>query len=243
MIRDEQVALMTWIEHEHANVEALVEVVADLLHAECANALTLRGRATLALAGGRTPMPIYQRLAARALAWGEVRLLPTDERCVPHAHAACNLREIRAAFAAAPGVCVDSLTPEDGNAGRALAYADEVVATYPEPFDAIVLGMGADAHTASLFPGAAGLAAALAPDSDLDACRIDPIPLPPEAPFPRISLTVARLLRARSTHLVITGQAKREALRRAQASPDALSYPIGAILHAPGHLLHIHWSP
>jgi 6-phosphogluconolactonase len=234
---------MAWIEHEYADAGALVEAVAAQLQAECVAALSLRGRATMALAGGKTPLPIYQRLAANDLAWDGVRLLPTDERCVPHEHSACNLREIRAAFSAAAGVRVNAITPADGDADRALAFADEVMATYPDPFDAVVLGMGTDGHTASLFPAASGLADALDPDSNRDVCRIDPVPLPPEAPFPRISLTVARLLRARSAHLIITGQIKRDVLHRAQREADALRHPIGAILHAPGRLLHIHWSP
>jgi 6-phosphogluconolactonase len=102
--------------------------------------------------------------------------------------------------------------------------------------------MGNDAHTASLFPGAANLAAALEPIGADDACRIDPVPLPPEAPFPRITLTAARLLRARSLHLAITGEGKHTVLREAQASQDVSRYPIAAILLAPGADVHIHWS-
>jgi 6-phosphogluconolactonase len=234
---------MAWVEHEYADAGKLAEAVADLLHAECVNALAARGHATLALAGGKTPLPIYHGLAARTLAWSSVSLLPTDERCVPHTHPACNLREIRAAFAGAHDVRIEAITPEDGDADHSLTFAETVLGGRQDAFDTVVLGMGADGHTASLFPGAVGLAAALEPNSSLNVCRIDPIPLPPEAPFPRISLTVARLRRARSMHLVITGQAKRDVLRRAQAEPDALRYPIGAILHAPGNLLHIHWSP
>jgi 6-phosphogluconolactonase len=102
--------------------------------------------------------------------------------------------------------------------------------------------MGNDAHTASLFPGAVNIGAALDPANPDDACRIDPVPLPPEAPFPRITLTAARLLRARSLHLLITGEGKLAVLRQAQASADPLRHPIAAILHAPDAVVHIHWS-
>ena len=234
---------MAWVEHEYADAGKLAEAVADLLHAECVNAVAARGHATLALAGGKTPLPIYHRLAARTLAWSSVSLLPTDERCVPHTHPACNLREIRAAFAGAHDVRIEAITPEDGDADRSLTFAQAVLGRHPDAFDVVMLGMGADGHTASLFPGAAGLATALEPNSRLNACRIDPTPLPPEAPFSRISLTAARLLRARSIHLVITGPVKRDVLRAAQRDLDSLRYPIGAILHAPGNSLHIHWSP
>lgn len=103
--------------------------------------------------------------------------------------------------------------------------------------------MGEDAHTASLFPGVAALPAALAADAAEDAFAIVPDPLPPEAPFPRITLGLARLLRARSLHLLVTGARKREVLRAAQAAHDPLRMPIAAVLHAPDTTVHIHWSP
>src|SRR5690606_22120292 len=114
-------------------------------------------------------------------------------------------------------------------------------AQHRQAFDAVVLGMGNDGHTASLFPGAVALAAGF--DPALDACRIDPDPLPPEAPYPRISLTVARLLRARALHLVITGERKRAALEQAIAGNDPWRHPVMAVLAAPGAEVQIHWSP
>ena len=169
-------------------------------------------------------------------------MLPTDERCVPHDHPACNLREMRNAFAAANGARFVPLTVEDGDPGQSEAHARAMLLQYADDFDAVVLGMGNDAHTASLFPGASNLAAALEPAKADGACRIDPVPLPPEAPFPRITLTAARLLRARHLDLALTGEAKHAVLRQAQASRDTLRHPIGAILHAPGAGVHIHWS-
>jgi len=234
---------MAWVEHVHADIDALVASVTADLHAACADAIATRGGALLALAGGRTPLPIYQALATRALCWPKVSVMPTDERCVPHDHPACNLREINDAFSGATGIRVEALTTRDGDPQASVTHARGLMARHPDPFDAVVLGMGTDAHTASLFPGAAALSEALDPLSTLDACRIDPDPLPPEAPFPRITLTAARLLRARALHLVITGAAKREVLRRAQASRDVLRHPIGAVLHARGAVTYVHWSP
>ena len=92
--------------------------------------------------------------------------------------------------------------------------------------------MGEDAHTASLFPGARGLSAAMAPASREDAFLLHPEPLPPEAPYPRITLGLARLLRTRSIHLIVTGQRKREVLREAMAGDDVLRHPIAAVLRA-----------
>ncbi|GAB2627922.1 6-phosphogluconolactonase [Novilysobacter erysipheiresistens] len=234
---------MAWVMHEHADVDTLAASVATELQAFCGEAIALRGQALLALGGGRTPLPLYRRLARCPLPWSQVTLLPTDERCVPHDDPACNLREIGAAFAAADGVELQGLTPPNGDPETSERHARAALAQYPQPFDAVVLGMGMDGHTASLFPGVPRLPEALDPASDIDACRIDPQPLPPEAPYPRVTLTAARLLRARSLHLYLSGADKRAVLERALRSHDPLRYPIGAFLHAADARLHVHWSP
>lgn len=233
---------MAWTEYHYVDAGALAAALASRLEAIVREAIAERGQAVLALAGGRTPFPAYRALASRDLDWNRVVLVPTDERCVPHAHPACNLREMRNAFAAAEGVRFVPLTVGDGDPAQSEVHARAILLQYRDEFDAVVLGMGNDAHTASLFPGAANLAPALEPSGIDDACRIDPIPLPPEAPFPRITLTASRLLRARSLHLAITGESKHAVLREAQASQDVLRHPIAAILHAPGATVHIHWS-
>lgn len=235
---------MAWVEHAYPDAEALTAAVAARLHAACAEALQAHGRATLALAGGRTPLPIYRALAATTLHWPQVVALPGDDRCVTHDHPASNVSALRAAFAMADGLVVESLTVADGDPDASLAHARRALAPlHATAFDAVVLGMGEDAHTASLFPGNPALPAAMAPDAGEDAFALVPDPLPPEAPFPRITLGLARLLRARHLHLLVTGARKREVLRAAQATHDPLHMPVSAVLHAPEVTVHIHWSP
>lgn len=232
---------MPWIEHNHADVGALVAHVTEVFVDACREAIHARGQAWLALAGGRTPLPVYAQLSAAGLG-GVVSAIPTDERCVPHDHPACNLRALREAFAADANIVGNPLTREDGDVDASLAQARALLAVNPQPFDAVLLGMGADGHFASLFPGAANLAEGLATESGIDALATLPDPLPPEAPFARISLTLPRLLHAKQIHLVVTGADKRAVLRHAQAHPDS-AFPVAALLHAPGHHVHIHWSP
>lgn len=234
---------MPWIEHDHANSDALIAHLTEVLLDACSTASSNAGAAWLALAGGRTPLPIYAALAA-ALPPASMTIIPTDDRCVPHAHLACNASALRAAFVGHPGIVVNPLTREDGDVQASLEQARTLLAVNPQPFDVVLLGMGADGHFASLFPGAANLESGLALDSRIDAIATLPDPLPIEAPFPRISLTLLRLLHARNIHLVATGEAKRLILRRAQqAGHDPHLHPISALLQAREHPVHIHWSP
>lgn len=230
--------------HDYASVEDLHAAVAEVLSEATATAISERGHAWLALAGGRTPLPAYRAFAGGDLDWSRVAVVATDERCVPHAHPASNHASLVDAFAEAKGVVLHSLTSPDGDADRSLVAARGMFAHGQprESFDVVVLGMGADAHFASLFPGAPGLDEALHPEGDADVVHIDPDPLPPEAPFPRLSLTLARLLRARVIHLVITGEAKREVLLDAAGSDDPLRHPVAALLHAGLAPLHLHWA-
>lgn len=233
---------MGWIEHDHADAAALVAHVAEALEGSCRTAIAERGAAWLALAGGRTPLPIYARLAASNVS-GAITAIPTDERCVPRAHPACNLRALREAFAPHAAIVADGLTVEDGDEAASLARARALLAVNQQPFDFVLLGMGADGHFASLFPGAANLAEGLAIERGIDAIATLPDPLPPEAPFARISLTLPRLLHAREIHLVVTGEDKRRVLRQAQQQDDGHGLPVAALLHARDHRLQIHWSP
>lgn len=234
---------MAWSEHTYPDSGALAASLAVTLRQATDAAIDGHGHALLALAGGRTPLPAYRTFAAMPLDWSRVVVMPTDERCVPHGDQASNVGELQSIFAPAPRLRIEALTTPDGDPATSERHARAVLADHRRPFDVVVLGMGADAHTASLFPGAPQLAVAVDPATGLEACRIDPDPLPPEAPYPRISLTAARLLHANAIHLVVTGSAKRAVLDEVYASPDVMRQPVAAILHAPDALVHVHWSP
>ena len=249
-------AAMAPVEHLYENTAALGAGVAAAMEAACRDAITLRGAAWLALAGGRTPLPVYAQLARAGLD-GRIDAVPTDDRCVPHDHPACNLRNLREAFGSEapafarhsrvggndePGnIVAHPITAASGDIDASLAQARAVLSAHPEPFDVVLLGMGADGHIASLFPGAANLRDGLAMDSGADAIATVPDPLPPEAPFARISLTLPRLMRARAVHLVVTGHEKRAVLRDVLQAPSS-PLPVAALLRA-GAPIHVHWSP
>ncbi|MGB0506423.1 MAG: 6-phosphogluconolactonase [Pikeienuella sp.] len=222
---------------EYDDGGALAQGLAAAVAADLSAALEARGRATLAVPGGSTPGPFLTALAGTGLDWSRIAVFPTDERWAPPDHPRSNEGMIRANLMAAgaePNFLPfwrEGMTPEAAAPVVAEAFAPHL------PLDVCVMGMGADMHCASLFPGGGGLAAAM--DMGTDAV-IAPLTAP-GAPEPRITLTAPRLAEAK-LYLLITGAEKRVALADALASDDALAAPAGAVLRA-AEGASVHWAP
>lgn len=222
---------------------ALAEDLAGRLGALIDSALAERGRALLALAGGSTPFPAYRALAAQRRDWSAVSLVATDERWVGADHPHRNEAAMRRAFAEAAGVRIIGLVPDTASGEPDAGFAEAALSAAGAPFDAVVLGMGGDAHTASLFPGSPGLEAAIDPRSARSAFVVTPQPLPSEAPHSRITLGLARLKRSRTRILAITGEAKRQVWQQVLADDPSAARPIGLFLHDPAAPATVLWSP
>ncbi len=231
---------MTAVEHVHADLDALANACADRIAGQVERALAERGEAVLVLAGGRTSVPTFRRLAAMPIDWRRVVAVPSDERWVGIEHRDSNLGALEAAFAGT-GLVTVALAPTAPSGPVSASLANHALAQMPLAFDAVLLGMGADGHFASLFPGASVLAFALDPASPVDAVALVPEPMPASGPHPRVSLTLSRLLRSRAVLLAITGADKRATLECARHNPA--TYPVGALLDAPDARVEIHWSP
>jgi len=148
--------------------EAFIAGAAEFMAMQAAAAIAARGRWTVALAGGGTPQPIYQRLTqagyTQRVDWQRVHVFFGDERCVPPDDSRSNYRMAREAlldFVPLPAENVHRMRGEDDPALAALAYEQDIQRLFrtlsPPAFDLICLGMGDNGHTASLFPGTAAL--------------------------------------------------------------------------------------
>ena len=190
--------------------------------------LQQRGEASLAVSGGKTPLAFFEALSQQALDWAKVRVTLADERWVPQTDVRSNTRLVyqhllvnAAVSALFVPLVNEAATPEAG-----LAAVTAGLDPLPLPFDAVVLGMGDDGHTASWFPGGDHLAEALAPDA------LPLLPMrAPGAPEPRITFTAPVLLKAQNLFLHFEGQAKRAVYEAAKRDGSVFDMPIRAALH------------
>ncbi len=221
-----------------AQAVALAERVAERLR----HALGERGHALLAVSGGSTPKDFFRPLAREKLDWSNVQGTLVGERWVPESDPRSNAQLVRqtllqqqAATATFVPLYSDAPTPEAGLAATA-ARIDALAL----PFDAVVLGMGDDGHTASFFPGGDHLAEAL----DLDGhTRVLPMRAP-GAGEPRITLSLPTLLQTRALYLLVCGEKKRDLLADARLGlGEARHYPVRAVLTQPRVPVAVYWCP
>lgn len=214
--------------------------LADVAAADLAAAIEAGRSASLVVSGGRSPVPFFEALAARPLAWRAVSITLADERWVDPASADSNEALVRAHLLRGPAAAARwvALKGPEATARDGLEGAARRVRALSRPFDVTVLGMGEDGHFASLFPGSAGLEQALDPEAASLLTAIDP----PLAPHPRISLTLAALLSSRRIVVSIAGDRKRAVIERAAAGADPHELPIAAVLAQTRVQVEVVWS-
>lgn len=219
---------------EYADRDMLAIDVANQMAGDLNTHLLSHETASVAVAGGTTPAPIFDGLCAADLDWSRIRVMATDERWVDSNSDRSNARMIRqrllvnrAAAAQFQPFYVQNQAPEEAIGDIEDSISQDL------PISLLLLGMGEDMHTASLFPGVQGLGAALEPTAPVLV-----ILRPQSQPEARISLSARVLDAAISKHLVIYGTEKRKALERALLLP-AEEAPIRAVLTA----MTVHWAP
>jgi 6-phosphogluconolactonase len=199
-----------------ADADALVDALSAALCTEAAAAIAAQGAFHLVLAGGTTPLALYRALARQQVGDARWHVWYGDERCLPVDHPERNSWVIEAAWLSASHIPPENYRPipaERGSQEAATMYAEWLAGVVD--FDMVLLGMGEDGHTASLFPG-----------HNLDGADVLAVHNAPKPPPERVSLSVARLNRSQRVWFVITGAGKREALTRWK---NGESLPVSAI--------------
>lgn len=219
---------MTWTWHRYPHNRELVQTLAQRIVAGLLEAIEQRGRASLAVSGGRTPVSLFRALSSIDMPWSKVVVTLVDERWVPESHAdsnahllRCHLLREHAAKAHFVGLKTDASDPFVAVDAVEARLLREVL-----PLDVVVLGMGEDGHTASMFPRAQGLNEALN-----SAQRICYGIRPPVAPHARMTLSAATLLGAKHLFVHIIGASKRRVLEAALEPGPVSELPVRAVLH------------
>jgi 6-phosphogluconolactonase len=211
------------------------------LAAELRRQLEQRPRARLLLSGGTTPAPVYRALSRAPLDWARIDVALVDERWLQPDDPDSNSRLVRETLLhdKAAGARFETLTRTGRSIEESVAAANLHANHAP---DAVVLGMGDDGHTASLFPGMRGLEQALASPNAYVA--VDASGCPGAGAWSRrISLTPAGLAPSRMRLLLIRGDHKRKLFERAIEGVDPKELPIRAAFTTPGARLRVHWCP
>lgn len=229
-----------WWDYEDA--DEMAEAVAGDIQFILESAIDARGAAVIALPGGKTPVPIYERLTKAKIDWKRVTIVPTDERVVPLGDPLSNVTMIGKAFIPKGARVIPIVPQANADYKAAGRSADALMQDLHWPLDLCLLGVGGDGHTASIFPGT-DFDEALAGPRERRALGVMPEPLPAEAPVPRVTLSRAAIVSARALMLAVTGDAKKKVIEQAIKQGPSSSYPIGRVLADAELPVDIHWAP
>ena len=218
-------------------VRELTEQIGELLN----KGMLKSGRASLALSGGSTPVALFESLSLLDISWKNVDITLVDERWVEATEEDSNERLVRthllqnkAAAAAFTGMKNPAVTVGEGE-----KECEQQLQNIARPFDVLILGMGGDGHTASLFPGAEKLAAVTAMDSGRTCMGLAPL----TAPHERMSLTLPVILDSRQLFLHIVGQEKKDVLNKALTDGPFEEMPIRYVLKQQSTPISVYWAP
>ncbi|MCK9502782.1 MAG: 6-phosphogluconolactonase [Porticoccaceae bacterium] len=226
-------------EHLFASRGQLDQQLAKDVASRLAAAIAARDCATLVVSGGSTPLNFFKVLSQQQLPWHLVTITLADERWVDPRDDASNEKRVRDNLlvnCAKDANFLPLKNPGD-NARDAEAVLNDKLRALGV-FDVVILGMGSDGHTASLFPKASALKDALAMASGKNCLAIEP----PCAPYQRMTLTLPRLLNSRGIIIHITGSEKKALLGKAQKVVDPGTLPVAFILQQNLVPVSLYWA-
>jgi len=217
-----------WFEDNASLAPALAKAVAERLRLD----LETQAEVSFAVSGGRSPVPVFEALRDEDLDWSRVLVTLVDERWVPETDPASNAALVKTHLLQGKAAAAKFLPLYTGEATAASAEARlaQCFAGVPVPFSALILGMGDDGHTASLFPASPQLDAGLALEGSVRTTPPCLAQLGAVAPTERMSLTLPWILAARMVYLQFGGAGKARVYEQASAAVNRL-YPVSFVLN------------
>jgi 6-phosphogluconolactonase len=235
-------------EHTFSESSAMMEALRSALCSQLQHDLQHNEQVSLFLSGGSTPIPLYQKLAATSLPWQRVKVALVDERFVLVTDESSNEKLLRetllreqAALVGFTGMSVAAFN-EQRDLSTTVQLCNENYAQLPHPYSAAVLGMGADGHTASLFPHAEGVEQAFTIQRHCVGIRAQRSLITGTA-TERISMTPWALLQCQRLYLLFTGNEKKTIYERAKITSDQRSLPIAFFLQQKKIPVEVFWCP
>lgn len=215
--------------------ESLADKVANILTA----AVESKGKASIAVSGGSTPKGFFQALSKKKLAWQAITITLADERWVDITSNDSNTKLVHENLLQNEAVNANffHLKQSDNLTDETLADLNVAAAQQLLPLDVLILGMGEDGHTASLFPCSDEITQCFAKDSEA-LIKVTP----KSAPYQRISFSFASLSQSKNTFLHISGASKKQVLAAAIAGQECREMPIRAFLQAPDVNTQVYWA-
>lgn len=230
---------MALVVNEFKTIDELNSEFAKRIIDLLGKALLSKGHASLVVSGGSTPKALFAALSHTDFAWNKVTVTLADERWVDAQHSDSNEKLVRENLLQdkAAAATFVSLTTADTDAQDAQASISQRIDSIDESFDVVILGMGEDGHTASLFPCSSQIREGLDLSRTLSAIATQPT----TAPHQRMSMSLAKLVAAKQVFLHLTGEKKKSVLQDALANFTELEKPIKAVCN--NTTVDLMWAP
>jgi 6-phosphogluconolactonase len=229
---------MALVKHEYSDAAALTSAFADKITQLLSAAIEAKGQATLVVSGGRTPVALFQQLAQTPLAWDKVVITLADDRWVDLQDDASNDKLVRTHLLQGHAAAATFITLKHDydDAAHAVEACEAALADVQLPFDVVILGMGEDGHTASLFPCSAQIEQGLDLTTAANYIAVEPT----TAPHQRMSLTLRTILASHNIFLHLVGAAKQDTIAKVLESTEREMPIKGVIDRATVNLM---WAP
>lgn len=225
--------------HSFESREALDDQLADTVANILNDGVRLNGKASIAVSGGSTPKGFFNKLSKKELPWGEITITLADERWVNITDDASNTRLVHENLLQNNAVKAKFFHIKQGEelSSETLADLNLAASSTVLPFDVLILGMGEDGHTASLFPCSDDIHAAMSKSAS-PLLKVTP----KTAPHDRITFSYSYLQQSKNTFLHIVGEGKKAVLDKALNGSEVLEMPIRAFLNHPSLKTNVYWA-